>query len=164
MPASRARGLAAALDDDRSNLFLVVTARALAPKLKIVAKSEGEGTGAKLQSAGADSVVSPPLIGGMRIASALLRPHVVTFIDSMMTHRDGHRMEEIEVAAVSDLAGKTLGEADIFSRTGLIVMAMRMSDGDYVYNPVGGTRIDARCVLVVIGTPEQVRQLRSLAS
>lgn len=160
----RARGLAAALHHDKDNLFLVVTARQLAPALKIVSKAEAQGTGKKLQIAGANSVVSPPRIGGMRIASALVRPHVVTFLDKMISHGAGHRMEEINVEEGSDLAGKTLAEAHIFERTGLIAMAVRMPDGEYVYNPAGGTLIPFGAILVVIGTPDQVFKLRSYAS
>ena len=160
----RARGLAAALHTDKDNLFLVVTARELAPSMKIVAKAEAQTTGKKLQIAGANSVVSPPRIGGMRIASALVRPHVVTFLDRMISHGAGHRMEEIIVEEQSDLAGKTLADARIFERTGLIAMAVRMPDGEYVYNPAGGTQIDSGSILVVIGTPDQVFKLRSFAS
>jgi voltage-gated potassium channel len=160
----RARGLAAALHTDKDNLFLVVTARELAPSLKIVSKAEAQTTGKKLQIAGANSVVSPPRIGGMRIASALVRPHVVTFLDKMISHGAGHRMEEIIVEDESDLAGKSLADARIFERTGLIAMAVRMPDGEYVYNPAGGTQILAGSILVVIGTPDQVFKLRSFAS
>ncbi|MHC5021387.1 MAG: potassium channel family protein [Planctomycetota bacterium] len=160
----RARGLAAALHTDKDNLFLVVTARQLAPSLKIVAKAEASSTGKKLQIAGANSVVSPPRIGGMRIASALVRPHVVTFLDRMISHGAGHRMEEIIVEEGSDLAGKSLAEAHIFERTGLIAMAVRMPDGEYVYNPAGGTQVESGSILVVIGTPDQVFKLRSFAS
>jgi len=160
----RARGLAAALDDDKANLFLVVTARALCPGLKIVAKAEAATTSVKLRSAGANSVVTPPRIGGMRIASALVRPHVVTFLDKMISHGAGHRMEEIVVEEGSDLASKELAQARIFERTGLIAMAIRLPDGEYVYNPAGGTRIEPGSILVVIGTPDQVIKLRSFAS
>jgi len=79
-----AAGLAAVLEEDKDNLFVVLSARALQPKLKIVSQSIEKSTGLKLQKAGADEVVLTDSIGGMRIASAMVRPAVVSFLDAML--------------------------------------------------------------------------------
>ena len=105
----RARGLVAATTTDATNLYIVLTARELNPQLKIIARASEEDAEKHLLKAGADSVVSPYLFAGQRIAQSFLRPHVVSFLDTATTHL-GMDLEigEIHVLRDSTFAGKTI--------------------------------------------------------
>jgi voltage-gated potassium channel len=157
----RARGLVAALRDDKDNAFVVLSARSLNPEMHIVARLGNEENAEKLQRAGANEVVSPNAIGGLRMASVMIRPAVVSFLDEMM-HAPGQtlRVEEVTLVAGSALLQKTLGEAEIGRRTGVLVVAVKASDGQYYFNPNAQTALREGDVLIVIGTPEQVAALR----
>src|SRR5438045_6555296 len=105
----RARGLVAATTTDATNLYIVLTARGLNPRLKIIARASEEDAEKHLLTAAADSLVSPYLFAGQRIAQSFLRPHVVSFLDTATTHL-GMDLEigEISVLKHSSFAGKTL--------------------------------------------------------
>ncbi|MBP8974446.1 MAG: NAD-binding protein [Anaerolineae bacterium] len=160
---ARARGLIAALGDDKDNVFIVLTARSLNPRLRIVARANDDANMSKLIKAGANEVVSPNLIGGLRMASVMLRPAVVVFLDQMLRVPDQTlRVEEIHVAHVPALAGKTLAEADVAGRTGMIVLAIQPAQGGYRFNPSPDTLLQASDILIVIGTPEQIARLHGV--
>ncbi len=159
-----ARGLVAALTDDKSNMFVCLSAKGLRPELEIVARASEEEAIGKLRKAGADHVISPTLTGGSRMASILLRPQVVSFLD--VVAGDGElklRLEELSVPADSPLAGRTLAEAQIPQKTGLIVIAIRhTTDGRFRYNPGPDEKILAQDVLIVLGGPEQIDSLHEI--
>ena len=121
----------------------------------------------KLRRAGADHVISPNITGGARMASMLLRPSVVSFLDAAMTGPDDVtlHLEEAEVAEGSGLAGKTLVEAKIPQQTGLIVLAVRTGglSGQARYNPGPDTRLEPGDVVIALGRLDQVDVLRRLA-
>ncbi len=163
----RARGLIAALDADTDNLFVTLSARDANPGLTIVARAHEEESMTKIRTAGADHVVSPNVTGGTRMASMLVRPRVVSFLDVVTGDGDlALRLEETVVPESSSLAGRTLAEARIPDETGLIVIAVRHEDPEeaerLVYNPGPGERIRPGDVLIVLGRPEQVDALREL--
>lgn len=159
-----ARGLITTLPSDKDNLFVILTARELNPTLRIVSRVIEDDSHAKLRKAGADAVVSSNQIGGLRLASELIRPHVVSFLDTML--RDHHRIlriEEAEVMPGSPVVGKTLGELDLVSRVGLVVIAKRRgAKGEFVYNPKASTPLDAGDFLIVCGEPAQLETLRHI--
>ena len=161
----RARGLITSLPDDKSNLFVVLTARGLNKTMRIVSRAIEEGTPAKLLKVGADSVVSPNNIGGLRMASDMLRPAVVSFLDMMMRDpRNTLRFEEATVQEGSEFAGKTIAESDVGRKTGAIIVAVRDTEtSQYTFNPQGDTLLKANDVIVLIGDLDQVRKLRRLA-
>ncbi len=164
-----ARGLISALSRDEDNLYVTLSARALNPDLTIVARAQEEETMNKLYRAGADHVVSPNITGGARMASALLRPNVLSFLD-VITGGEGLalRLEEVRLPEGSRLSEMTLEEARIPQKTGLIVIAVH-EDGagsdheELTYNPGPDVRLDAGDVLIVLGAPGQVDRLRALA-
>ena len=164
-----ARGLVAALSADTDNLFVCLSARDLNPDLEIVARAYDEEGMAKLYKAGADHCVSPNITGGTRMASMLLRPEVVSFLD-VVTGIDEMplRMEEVTVSDGSRLSGHTLQEAAIPQKTGLIVIAISHreahDEGRLVYNPGPDERIRPGDVLIVLGHQEQVEGLRAIVS
>lgn len=164
-----ARGLVACLTHDTDNLFVCLSARDLQPDLTIVARVDDEQTAEKLYIAGADHVVSPTVTGGVRMASVLLRPTVVSFLD-VVARGEGLalRLEQIDITEESPLASKSLAEAKIPQRTGLIVIAIRAGqrhDGsEWRYNPGPDESLRAGDALIVLGKPEQIDELASLAS
>lgn len=162
-----ARGLVACLSGDTDNLFVCLSARDLQPDLTIVARAYDEETLKKLYKAGADHVESPNLTGGSRMASMLLRPEVISFLD-VVTRGDGLtlRLEQVGISEASDLAGRTLAEAKIRQRTGLIVIAVRREEAEdgFEYNPGPEEMLRNGDVLLVLGTQEQVSLLREAAA
>jgi voltage-gated potassium channel len=163
----RARGVISALTDDRDNLYVTVTARALNPSARIVSKAIDGRAEAKLRRAGADSVVFPNQIGGMRMVSEMVRPEVVSFLDVMLRDTDRTlRIDEIPVAAGSRLDQRRVAEID-FGGHGLLLLATKQTVGGaprYVYTPGPEHRVEGGQVLIVLGEPERVRQLSSEAA
>lgn len=159
-----ARGLASCLADDADNVLVCLTARGLNPQLTLVARAYSEESFEKLRRAGADHVIAPTVTSGIRMASTLLRPQVVSFLDVATTGADIElRLEEAEITPESRLVGKSLADARIPQRTGLIVLALRRAGGDgkQRYNPGPETTLEAGDVMIVLGRPEQVQQLRN---
>ncbi len=149
----RALGLAVALPTDKDNLFVTISARQLNPNLKIVAKGVDPNTDSKLIKAGANKVVRPALIGGLRMAAELIRPSVVTFLDQMMHDPiDPGRIEEISIQEGSELAGKTMASTRFRQLTGLQVLAWKpVGETRYRYRPDAQTPLDPGTILVVFG-------------
>jgi voltage-gated potassium channel len=167
-----ARGLIASLSADTDNLFVCLTARDLRPDLEIVARAYEEETVPKLYRAGANHVVSPNASGAIRMASYMLRPVVVSFLDVATRSPDlTLRMEQETVSGESHLVGKTLMDAQIPKKTGLIVIGLRKKnpedadeDYTYVFNPQATTRLGAGDVMIVLGKPEQIDELRAFVN
>lgn len=162
----KALGLAACLAEDADNLFVCLTARALNARLTTVARAYNEESVEKLRRAGADHVVSPNFTGGIRMAFSLLRPHVVNFLDCVITEAGIElRLEQATLPRGSHLVGLTLADAKIPQRTGLVVLALRREGqtGPPLYNPGPETRLQAGDVMIVLGRSEQVQQLRDYA-
>ena len=160
----RARGLIAATTTDATNLYIVLTARSVNPRLKIIARASEDGAEKHLLTAGADSVVSPYLFAGQRIAQSLLRPHVVSFLDTATTHL-GMDLEigEIQIASQSVFAGKTIESSRIRQDRGVIILAIKRQEG-MRFNPAPDERIQPDDFLIAMGEPAQLRQLEQTAS
>ena len=162
----RAAGLVSALPEDDANLFVVLSARQLNPKLTIITQATEQRSVDKLRLAGADRVVSPFRIAGHGMASALLRPTVVTFLDAAHLERTGLRLEEVLVPEHSPLIGKSIREASGGDPTGATVMAIQRSAGEWINtsepDTLVTTPIQARNVLIAVGTSDQLHALRRL--
>jgi voltage-gated potassium channel len=159
----RARGLIACSDSDVANVYVTLSARALNPKLHIVARAGLRDTEKKLIMAGANRVISPYRIAGRRMAALATRPVASDFLD-LVSH-GGHvefRLHEITVPKSSPLASKTLGEAEIRSATGVVVLAIRKLDGSFNLQPSSSSRIHGGDLLVALGTDEQIELLQKL--
>jgi len=158
---ARARGIVTAMDDDKTNMFVVVTARQTNPNLRIVTKAVFPSAVAKLRRAGADAVVSPAFIGGMRLASEMLRPAVVRFLDEMLRDKEANlRIEEAEIGPGGELVGKKLRDAGIRDRCGALIIAVRSAEGRTDYVPSGDLVLDPGVTVIAIGGPEDIRRLR----
>ena len=165
----RPRGLAAVLRKDEANVFVVLTARQLNPRLTIVARAAEKRTVNKLLKAGADRVISPFQIAGRRIASVILRPSVVNFLDVMVEGGNlAMRLEEVAVAAGSPLVGKQLRESGIGQQTGAIVVGILGPDGRTRVNPsetaaLSGVVLKEGDALIALGNDAQLRRLKAFA-
>ncbi len=160
----RAKGLISVLPTDAENLFVVLSARELNPQLFIVARAGEEGSEQKLMRAGADRVVSPYHIGGLRIAHTVLKPAVVDFIE--FATKSGNidlQMEEIAIREDSKLAGLTLDECGIGRDLGIIVVAIKKPTGDMKFNPTFRTAIKAGDTLIALGEISKLKALEDTA-
>jgi voltage-gated potassium channel len=160
---SRARGLISALSTDADNLFLILSARGLNPKLKISARVLEEESEQKFRRAGADAVFAPYVITGSRLAQAILRPHVVQFLD-FTTGETGLNItiEQVRVSELSEYVSKSLGQMQLRREVGVIVLAIRKAAGTMLFNPDAGAEISGGDYLIAMGEPEQLRRLEKL--
>jgi voltage-gated potassium channel len=157
-----ARGLVAALSSDKDNLYLTVSARQSNANARIVARCAELSHVDKIKRSGADAVVSPNYIGGMRLVSELLRPAVVRFLDDMLRdRRAAFRIEEVILGERASELGATLRDARVRERFGMTVLAMRGKDDEaWTYNPDASEKLAPGMTLVVLGSTEQVGELR----
>lgn len=155
-----ARGLIAAVGTDAENVYTVLSARVLRPDLFIVGRAESEDATRKLMRAGANRVVSPYQIGAVHMAQTAIRPAVVDFM-TLATSSDNLElaMEEITVLPTSSLVSKSLLDADLRHRFGVIVVAIQRQDRRMDFNPEPDTAILAGDKLVVLGRPHSLRRL-----
>ncbi len=148
----KARGLISVLSSDADNLYVVLSARGLNPKLTIVARASEETAERKLLRAGADRVISPYYIGGLRIAHTILKPAVVDFIE--FATRSGNlelQIEEIEVMEQSNLINKSLDECGIKKEMGIIIVAIKRASGEMEFNPKSTSIIKGGDTLIAMG-------------
>ncbi|HSE23188.1 MAG TPA: potassium channel protein, partial [Pyrinomonadaceae bacterium] len=158
-----ARGLAACLPDDADNVYVVLTARDLNPKLHIVARAAEEQAEHKLIRAGANRVVAPTIIGGHRMAMALTKPAVEDFLDSMTANELDLAFEQLEVGAVSPLIGRKLRDTNIRSELNIVVVSIKRLEGEIIFNPSGETMVQNGDMLIAIGSAETLAKLKALA-
>ncbi|MCE5333963.1 MAG: potassium channel protein [Desulfobacteraceae bacterium] len=162
----KAAGILTTLGDDSHNLLIMVQARYVNPSVKIVARCQENSLTDKFYRAGANYVVNPAFIGGMRMASEMVRPHVVSFLDRMLRGRDKSvRVEEVTICAGSPWAGHTISEVEMQRKTELLPISMKPHDGDdFSYNPPLDTVLQPGTVVIVIGNPDQITKLKSYCS
>jgi voltage-gated potassium channel len=159
----RARGLVAATTTDATNMYIVLTARSLNPNLRIIARASDEMADKHLLKVGADSVVSPYIFAGQRIAQSFLRPHVVSFLDAATTHLGMDlEIEEVPIHRGSSFAGKTIETSRIRQDRGVIILAIKRESG-MRFNPSPDDRIQAGDFLIAMGEPQQLRELELTA-
>jgi voltage-gated potassium channel len=159
----RARGLVAALASDADNLFVLLSAKGLNPRLYAAARAAEEGAEEKMRRAGADAVFAPYSITGHRLAQTMLRPHVVQFLDFTTTDIGMDvSIEQVKVSPGSEAISKTLREMQLRRNMGVIVMAIRKSDGGMLFNPPADTAVQSGDYLIVMGRQENLRALENL--
>ncbi|HSV16756.1 MAG TPA: NAD-binding protein [Tepidisphaeraceae bacterium] len=159
----RARGLVAALATDADNLFVLLSAKGLNPRIFVAARAAEEGAEQKMRRAGADAVFAPYAITGHRLAQSLLRPHVMQFLD--FTTKDigpDIAIEQIRVAEASQMASKSIKDLQLGRDFGVIVMAIRTSDGEMHFNPTAESTVKPGDFLIVMGQQEKLRAVELL--
>jgi len=165
---ARAAGLISALAADKDNLVVTVMVRQKSPNIRIVARCSDPKYSDKMIKAGANSTVSPNTIGGLRMASEVLRPHVVGFLDMMLKEQSRTlRVEEIEATKTSPWIGKSLGELDLRHNYNLLPMAVKGAVGEigakFMVNPPDTFRVQLGTVVIVIGDINEIRRAREQA-
>ena len=156
----RAKGLVAALATDVDNVFLVLTARQLNPKIFIMARAGSNEVKSKLTAAGADIVISPYDIGAENMAQKIIRPTVTSFLDLALTyHRKDIQMEEIPVSSSSSMANVMLKDSGIRQEYNLIIIAIKKADDTMLFNPSFDTKIKTGDTLIAVGEDKNLQQL-----
>jgi voltage-gated potassium channel len=158
-----ARGLAACLPEDAQNVYVVLTARDLNSNLHIVARAAEEQAENKLIRAGANRVVAPTIMGGRRMAMAMIKPAVDDFIDSITADDLNLNFEQVEVDVPSTLIGRKLRSTPIRSEMDIVIISIRRRDGERLFNPNGETIIEEGDLLIAIGRNESLVKLNVLA-
>jgi voltage-gated potassium channel len=166
---ARAKGLIATLASDADNLFLVLSAKTLNPKLALSARASEESSSEKMRRAGADFVFAPYDTTGHRMAQAMLKPHVQQFIDFATGQNLADNMgignvgiEQVLVGEKSPAAGRSLAEMPIRRETGVIVLAIRKASGEMAFNPPAEARLTGGDHLIAMGAAEGLRKLEQL--
>jgi voltage-gated potassium channel len=160
----RAICMVTALPSDAENLYTVLSAKTLNPRIRAIARASNEEAVQKLQRAGADAVVSPYITGGKRLAAAALRPQVMDFVDGIITGANrSYYLEEFLIdSEACPFVGKSLREAKLRSQSGALVLAIRRFDGNLIAGPTGESLILERDALICMGTAEQLRDLNKI--
>ncbi|PQO35233.1 potassium channel protein [Blastopirellula marina] len=163
----RASLLATVLSADATNVFVTVTAREMNPNLTIIARGENPRTEKKLIGCGADKVVLPTAIGAKKLAQMIIRPSAENMLEQL-THRSdlneelgriGLHFDELEVATGSPLVNKPLGEIELRSNHGFLIVGIRHPDGSTILNPPPETRLIAGDIVIVLGHDDDIPQL-----
>jgi len=161
----RARGLIAAVSTNAENVYAVLSARLLNPSLFIVGRAESEDSRVKLTRAGADRVISPYHLGGLQLAQTALRPAVVDFMHLATSSEHMELgLEQVHIAAGSALANRTLIDAGLRQRFGVVVVGIRRADGKMDFNPEPETAMRPGDDLVVLGRVDNLKDLGMAAS
>jgi len=158
-----AKGLIATLASDADNLFVILSAKSLNPEVKLTARVAEEEAERKMRRAGADFIFAPYTMTGHRMAQALVRPHVHEFLD-FTTQGIGLNVgiEQVQVAEKSEFARQSLAEMRLRKDLGVIVLAIRRSDGTMIFNPPADAEVVGGDFLIAMGEPEKLRTLEGL--
>ena len=163
----RASTLICALPRDADNLFIVLSARQLKKDLKIISRATEENSYKKLKLAGADNVIMPDRIGGSHMASLVVVPDLVEFLDNLSVsgRHDSINVEQIPFSKVcSDGIEKTIAETDIRKKTGCSIIGYKSPSGSYVVNPEPSLKLEKESKLIMIGRPDQIESLKKYYS
>ncbi|MFZ2960933.1 MAG: potassium channel protein [Candidatus Ozemobacteraceae bacterium] len=160
----RAVGLVSSLPHDADNVFVTLTAKGINPNIFIVSTASKIESVSKLKRAGANYVVSPNIMAGARMASVLMRPSVVDFLDATLAGEDhGLQMEEIRISPRSYLDAKALKDADIRRRSGAIIVSVKKAERSII-NPEPTYVFEVGDILIVLGDRDQIGKMCELAS
>jgi voltage-gated potassium channel len=149
--------------NDADNLFVIVTARALNPTMKIVSRVAKEVNVDKIIGAGANEVIMPDKVGGTHMAQLVTRPDLIEFLDTLLLQStDDVNLDEIRCIAVPDDKKTTIASLSLRKKTGVNVVGIKKENGELIHNPKPDIKISKRDILLVLGTPEQIQSMREL--
>ena len=155
----RAKGVVCVLPSDAENLYVILTAKELNQQVYIISRSEEEASEHRLMRAGADRVMSPYTLGGVRMAMAILRPAMLDFIEITTRQQSLElRMEEISICKGSPFITQSLEDSGIRKRYGLIIVAVKKDSGKMIFNPMANYIIAEDDRLIAMGEDENVKQ------
>jgi voltage-gated potassium channel len=160
----KAKALITTLPVDADNLFIVLSARTLNPEITIISRASEDNSDKKLKLAGANNVIMPDRIGGAHMASLVMKPDVMEFVD-FITGQGGEniRLEEITFENISSkFQNKTIRELEVRNKSGANIIGFKTAEGEYIINPSADTQIIPDAKLFVLGTTEQIVRLKEL--
>ena len=160
----RARALVSTLSKDADNLFVIISARSLNKKVRLISRSSSESTGKKLKTVGADSVVMPEGVGGGHMASLVMNPDIVEFLEHLSV--EGSSDSNLEEVPLSELIGQhtscTLTDLHIRQKTGCTIIGLKDPEGNYTINPESNVVLQPQSRLFVLGNADQIKALYQL--
>ncbi len=160
---TKAKAIITTLDSDAKNLYVTLTARQLAPHITVVARAESESSIHKLEYAGADRVLTPHVLGGLRMAQLVMRPTVTNFLDMATRGTDlDLQMEELIISPASQLGFKNLIESELRPRFNLIIIAIKKKSGEMIYNPRAQEILNPNDTLVVVGRKTDLESVKAI--
>ena len=159
-----AANLITVLPSDADNLFVVLTASQLNKKCRIISRASNETSDSKLKIAGADNVIMPDKLGGAHMASLVVTPDVIEFVDRLTIEGDTTaNLEEISIDNLpKEYLNRTILDLDLRKKTGCNVIGYRTTDKEYIINPDASLKLTSGANLIVLGRPEQIIKLREL--
>ncbi len=158
----RAAGVIASTTETKDNLIITLTARQLNSRLRLITRVADVSSEQKARNAGADAVVCPNYSGGLRLASELVRPTVVSFLDIMLRDRDKNlRVDEVALGPDCAAIGKCIDDLQLRDISNALLLACRMKDGRWVYNPPGTMELTPDMTLIMMGSPDDVQAVRA---
>ena len=159
-----AANLITVLPSDADNLFVVLTASQLNKKCRIISRASNETSDSKLKIAGADNVIMPDKLGGAHMASLVVAPDVIEFVDRLTIEGDTTaNLEEISIDNLpKEYLNRTILDLDLRKKTGCNVIGYRTTDKEYIINPDASLKLTSGANLIVLGRPEQIIKLREL--
>lgn len=160
----KAKALITTLPADAANVFIVLSARNLNPNLTIISRASDDGSDAKLKIAGANNVIMPDKVGGAHMASLVMKPDVMEFLDYITAQSaDSINLEEISFETISDsLKNKTLKDLEIRNKSGANIIGFKTVSGEYIVNPSADTQIIPQSKIFVLGSPDQIKKLKEI--
>jgi len=159
---TRAKGLIATLASDADNLFVVLSAKTLNPNLQLSVRIAEESSEQKMRRAGADFVFAPYNTTGHRMARAMLKPHVLQFLDFTEQQGVDIEIEQVHVTGQSAFAGRTLGDVDVQHKSGVVILAIRKGSGEMLFNPAPEVKMSAGDHLIAMGDASHLQRLEQL--
>jgi len=159
----KASGIVICLPSDKDTLYVTMTARMLNGNIRIISRMVDQSLQPKLKKAGADSTVSPNFIGGLRMASEMLRPTVVDFLDSMLRSSQGNiRISQLDVKKNSRVIGKKISDLELTDKFNLVVLGSRYQDGEIHFNPPPSSVIIEDLTIIIMGDVENIARAKEV--
>jgi len=159
---SRAKALVITLPEDADNVFIVLSARSLNPRIQIISRASQHGSAAKLKKAGANNVIMPDKIGGTHMATLVSKPDVIEFIDYLSGEEgESINMESVDYSKLPpEIQDKSLSIIMAWKKTGVNCIGIKSSDGKFVINPPDDTIIKEGMKVIVLGTRQQIDDMK----
>ena len=161
---TRAKALITTLPMDADNLYVVLTARALSPGLRIISRAKHDSSEKKLKTASADNVIMPDKVGGSHMATLIAKPDVLEFLSHLSVQgEEGVNLIEIICSELpGEMQQKTIHDLSIRRLSGANIIGYRTADGNFIINPGPQTRLSKDSKLIVLGTPEQIEKMKGI--
>ncbi len=160
----KASGIIITLASDKDNLYVTMTARMLNPDIRIISRMANLKIEPKLINAGADKVVSPNFIGALRMASEMIRPTAVDFLDKMLRSNKGNlRIHELRISEGSKIKGKKISESKLKDEFGLLILGSKKpGEDDIVFNPPISQELSEHMTLIVMGDVKNINRAKQI--